>query len=151
MRDFCGVIGELVAGRWQDPKTGQKRTVPVESIVIADTLEGSESTLIEHVHPGKAIAVVSDERTRAVLGERILRALQPLGKVSEFVWQRPRITPDGIEELAKGTQDAEVLVAVGSGHHRQREIWDLFDSTGVFDFRDVAYECLHHTHSIGIV
>src|SRR5262245_19759868 len=73
MRHYCGVIGELIAGRWHNPKTGQKRTVPVESIVIADTLEGSESALIEHVHPGKAIAVVSDERTRAVLGERILR------------------------------------------------------------------------------
>ena len=52
MHDFSGVIGELVEGRWQDPKTGEKRTVPVESIVIADTLEGSESALVERVHPG---------------------------------------------------------------------------------------------------
>ncbi len=115
MRDFSGVIGELVAGRWHDPKTGQRRTVPVESIVIADTLEGSESALVEQVHPGKAIAVVSDERTREVLGERILRALQPLGRVNEFVWKRPRITPDGLDELAEGTRDAEALIAVGSG------------------------------------
>ena len=93
IHDFSGVIGELVAGRWQDPKTGQKRTVPVESIVIADSLEGSEAALIERVHPGKSMTVVSDERTREVLGNRILRALQPLGKVSEFVWERPRITP----------------------------------------------------------
>lgn len=115
MHDFSGVIGELVEGRWQDPKTGEKRTVPVKSIVIADTLEGSESALVERVHPGKAITVVSDERTRAVLGERILRALQPLGRVSEFVWERPRITPDGMDELANGTRDAEALIAVGSG------------------------------------
>ena len=53
MHDFSGIIGELVAGRWQDPKTGQKRTVPVESIVIADTLEGSEAELIQRVHPGR--------------------------------------------------------------------------------------------------
>ena len=115
MRDFSGVIGELVAGRWQDPKTGQKRTVPVESIVIADTLEGSEAALVQRVHPGKSIAVVSDERTSEVLGKRILQALQPLGGVSEFVWERPRITPDGMDELAQGTRQAEALIAVGSG------------------------------------
>jgi glycerol-1-phosphate dehydrogenase [NAD(P)+] len=115
IHDFSGVIGELVAGRWQDPKTGQKRTVPVESIVIADSLEGSEAALIERVHPGKSMIVVSDERTREVLGKRILRALRPLGRVSEFVWERPRITPDGLDELAEGTGQAEALIAVGSG------------------------------------
>ena len=115
MHDFSGIIGELVAGRWQDPKTGQKRTVPVESIVIADSLEGSERELVERVHPGKSIAVVSDERTREVLGKRILRALQPLGNIREFVWERPRITPEGIEELGEGTREVEALIAVGSG------------------------------------
>ena len=115
MHDFSGVIGELVAGRWQDPRTGQKRTVPVESIVIADTLEGSEAALVQRVHPGKSIAVVSDERTREVMGKRILQALQPLGGLSEFVWERPRITPEGMEELAEGTRQAEALIAVGSG------------------------------------
>jgi glycerol-1-phosphate dehydrogenase [NAD(P)+] len=115
MHDFSGVIGELVAGRWQDPKTGQKRTVPVESIVIADTLEGSEARLVERVHPGKSIAIVSDERTREVLGKRVLEALRPLGNVSEFVWERPRITPDGMDELAEATRPAEALIAVGSG------------------------------------
>jgi glycerol-1-phosphate dehydrogenase [NAD(P)+] len=115
MHDFSGVIGELVAGHWRDPKTGQNRTVPVESIVIADTLEGLEAALIQRVHPGKSIAVVSDERTREVLGNRILKALQGAGTVSEFVWERPRITPDGMEELAAETRQAEALIAVGSG------------------------------------
>ena len=113
--DFSGVIGELVAGRWHDPKTGQRRTVPVENIVIADSLQGREAELIGRAHPGKSITVVSDERTRAALGERVLRALQPLGRVNEFVWERPRITPDGMEELAAGTRGAEALVAIGSG------------------------------------
>ena len=115
MHDFSGIIGELVAGRWQDPKSGQRRTVPVESIVIADSLEGSEAELVERAHPGRSITIVSDERTREVLGKRILQALQPLGNVQEFVWERPRITPDGIEELAEGTRGAEALIAVGSG------------------------------------
>lgn len=114
-RDFSGVIGELVAGRWQDPRTGQVRTVPVKDIVIADTLQGSEAELVQRLHPGKSILVVSDERTRGVLGERVLKALQPLGNVKEFVWERPRITPDGMDELTEGSRDAEALIAVGSG------------------------------------
>ena len=113
--DFSGIIGELVAGRWHDPKTGQRRTVPVESIVIAGSLDGAEAELIDRVHPGKSLAVVCDERTRAVLGERVLRALGVRGTVKEFIWQNPRITPDGIQELAEGTRGAEALIAVGSG------------------------------------
>ena len=113
--DFSGVIAELVAGRWQDPKTGQRRTIPVQDIVIADTLEGSEAGLVQRLHPGKSIVVVSDERTRGVLGERVFRALQPFGNAKEFVWERPRVTPEGIDELTEGTRDAEALIAVGSG------------------------------------
>jgi hypothetical protein len=43
--DFSGVIGELVAGRWHDPHTGVKQTIPVESIVIAECASrcGSQS------------------------------------------------------------------------------------------------------------
>ena len=91
-RDFSGVIGELVAGRWHDPHTGIKQTIPVESIVIADTLDGSEAELVHRIHPDKSLCVVSDQQTRAALGERVFRALQPLGNVQEFVWERPRIT-----------------------------------------------------------
>src|ERR1700675_4356841 len=115
MRDYSGVIGELVAGRWHDPHTGVRQTIPVESIVIADTLEGSEAYLIQQVHPGKSLCVISDQFTRAVLGERVFRALQPLGNVREFIWERPRITPSGLDELMAGVGDAQALIAIGSG------------------------------------
>jgi len=114
-RDFSGVIGELVAGRWHDPHTGIKQTIPVESIVIADTLDGSEAELVHRVHPGKSLCVVSDQWTRAALGERVFRALQPLGNVKEFVRERPRITPDGLDELMAGAGYAQAVIAVGSG------------------------------------
>ena len=113
--NFSGIIGELVAGRWHDPKSGQNRTVPVEDIVIAGSLDGAEAELIERVHPNKSLVIVSDERTQAVLGKRVFEAMHARGNVREFVWKNPRITPDGIEELTKGTQGAEVLIAVGSG------------------------------------
>jgi glycerol-1-phosphate dehydrogenase [NAD(P)+] len=115
IRDYSGVIGELVAGRWRDPHTGARQTIPVESIVIADTLEGSEAELVQRVHPGKSLCVVSDQWTRAALGERVFRALQPLGNVKEFVWERPRITPEGLAELMVGAGEAQALIAIGSG------------------------------------
>src|ERR1700726_2140899 len=112
--DFSGVIGELVVGRWHDPHTGVKQTIPVESIVIADTLDGSEAELVHRVHPGKSLCVVSDQWTRAALGERVFRALQPLGNVKEFVWERPRITHDGLDELMAGAGHAQVVIAIVS-------------------------------------
>src|ERR1700722_4927560 len=113
--DFSGVIGELVAGQWHDPHTGAKQTIPVESIVIADSLDGTEADLVQRVHPGKSLCVVSDQWTRAALGGRVFRALQPLGNVREFVWERPRITPDGLDELMAGAGNAQAVIAVGSG------------------------------------
>ena len=68
--DFSGVIGELVAGQWHDPHTGAKQTIPVKSIVIADSLEGAEADLVHRVHPGKSLCIVSDHWTRAALGGR---------------------------------------------------------------------------------
>ncbi len=113
--DYSGVIAELVAGRWHDPQTGERQTIPVESIVIAETLEGAEADLVQGVHPGQSLCVVSDQWTRAALGERVFRALRPLGTVREFIWERPRITPDGIEELTTGVGEAQAVIAIGSG------------------------------------
>src|SRR3984957_13101604 len=115
VRDYSGVIGELVAGRWHDPRTGVRQTIPVQSIVVADTLEGLEAELVRRVHPGKSLCVVSDQWTRSALGERIFCALQPLGNVREFVWERPRITHAGLDELMAGAGHAQVVIAIGSG------------------------------------
>ncbi|MEI9998585.1 MAG: iron-containing alcohol dehydrogenase [Verrucomicrobiota bacterium] len=114
-QSFNGVIGELVAGRWVDPASGQVQSIPIRSLEIADTLDGAELDLIARLHRGRSIIVVSDEFTRAALGERVFRALQPLGNVREFVWKKPRCTREGVDELMAATRDAETLIAVGSG------------------------------------
>ncbi|MEI9999427.1 MAG: iron-containing alcohol dehydrogenase [Verrucomicrobiota bacterium] len=113
--DYNGVLPELTAGRWRDPETGQIQTVPVEEILIAETLEGREAELVARRHPGKSLLVVSGENTYAALGARVARALRPLGNVREFVWKNPRCTGEGVDELMKATAGAEALIAVGSG------------------------------------
>lgn len=114
-KSYGGVLSQLVAGTWVDPTTSRRRSIPIEDIVIAESLAGREADLIGRRHAGKRITVVSDPYTRRALGERVFTALRGLGPVDEFVWERPRCTPDGVQELSQATQAAEVLVAVGSG------------------------------------
>jgi glycerol-1-phosphate dehydrogenase [NAD(P)+] len=115
LKDYSGVIAELVAGTWRDPSTGEIQRIPVSNIVIADSLDGIEAELIREQHAGKSIVVVSDERTRAALGKRVFEALKPLGNVKEYVWEHPYCSEQGIEELMAAVPDAEALVAIGSG------------------------------------
>ena len=112
---FGGVIDQLVAGEWQVPATGERASIPIKSIVIAESLDGAEADLIAPLHGGKSTLVVSDRHTREALGERVFRALAPRGNVGEFVWQNPRCTDEGVAELNELTRHAEALIAVGSG------------------------------------
>ena len=115
LRTFNGALSDLTAGRWTDPATGKIQTIPVEEIVIAETLEGAEAELVKPLHRNESLIVVSGEHTHAALGARIFQALQPLGDVREFVWKRPRCTGEGVDELIAATAGAEALIAVGSG------------------------------------
>ncbi|MEM8663818.1 MAG: iron-containing alcohol dehydrogenase [Pseudomonadota bacterium] len=116
MTGYAGVIDALVAGTWVEPATGKSYGIPVEDIAIARTLAGQEAALVRARHGDKRITVVHDTFTRAALGERVLAALQAGGgEVSEFIWEAPRCTDDGVAELSAATEGAEVLVAVGSG------------------------------------
>jgi glycerol-1-phosphate dehydrogenase [NAD(P)+] len=114
-RDHLGIIRELVAGTWHDPTTGKRHGIPIASIAIEETLDGLEADLVGRVHGGKSLIVISDRVTRAALGERVFKALKSLGSVREHVWEKPRCTPEGIDELMEATRDAEALIAVGSG------------------------------------
>ena len=112
---YGGVIDALVAGTWRVPDSGEAVRIPIQNIVIEPSLDGAEADLVAPLHGGKRILVVSDAFTRAALGERIFHALKPLGNVSEFVWDKPRCTTEGVEELQQATRHAEALIAVGSG------------------------------------
>ncbi len=114
-QSYGGVIDQLVRGEWRVPATSEPASIPIKSIVIADTLDGAEADLVAPLHGGKSTLVVSDQYTRAALGERVFRALAPRGNVGEFVWGNPRCTDEGVAELNEATRHADVLIAVGSG------------------------------------
>lgn len=117
--DYNGVLNDLLAARWKNPEDGQTVTIPIENIVTRATLEGMEAELVASRHGGKSVVIVSDKITHDILGRRIFRALSGLGTglgtVTEFIWEEPKSSEDGVETLRKYTAHAEVAIAVGSG------------------------------------
>ena len=116
-KDYGGVLNDLVAGRWRHPLSGDVASVSFKSIVIRETLDGAEPELMASAgFTGKALAVVSDRFTYDALADRVVRHLKTAGfDIEDIVWQNPRCSDVGIEELRELTAGAEALVAVGSG------------------------------------
>lgn len=114
-RDHLGIIRELVAGTWREPGTDRTHGIPIASIAIEESLDGMEADLVAPLHSGKSLVVVSDRFTRQALGARVFEALKGRFDVREYVWENPRCTPEGIDELMAATRDAEAVIAVGSG------------------------------------
>ena len=109
-------ITELLAGTWPDPETGTPIGVPLQSIVIADSLAGIEADLVGRLAMGRRFAVVSDSVTHALLGERVEQAVASLGAVDP-VRLPDNAHPDDATaaKLRAATTEADALIAVGSG------------------------------------
>ena len=116
-KDYGGVLNDLVAGRWRHPISGETASVDFKSIVIRDTLDGDEPSLLDSIgFAKKKIAVVSDNFTRDALAGRVVRNLEAAGlDLDDIVWANPRCSDKGVEELRGLTSKAEALVAIGSG------------------------------------
>lgn len=109
------LIDDMLAGRWINPDTGRPAHVPYETVVIAEDLEGAEADLVAPLRLGGRLAVVSDERTRPVMGERIEKALAAIAAVDSVVLNEPHADLAHVEALRERTRGADGLVAVGSG------------------------------------
>jgi glycerol-1-phosphate dehydrogenase [NAD(P)+] len=110
-------IALLLAARYPDPETGELLGAAAKAVAIEPTLDGREADLVAALDIGERFAVVSDDNTFGVLGERVERAL-----ASRFAVQRIRVdrgTRAGPETIARlvAAIDARTdgIVAVGSG------------------------------------
>jgi glycerol-1-phosphate dehydrogenase [NAD(P)+] len=111
-----GKVGDVLAGTYRDPETGNSVGVTTRVIEISPSLAGAEAPLIETLDLGRKFAVVSDTATHAVLGERIEKAL--VGKfetISIVLPDRPHPDDHTVELLRKAAAKADALIAVGSG------------------------------------
>lgn len=116
MSDHGGVLNELVRGEWVEPSTGRRHGIPIEEIVIRDSLDGAEAELVAARHPGQSLVVVSDPYTHEVLGRRVHTALRQAGHdVTDFVWHSPSCSNRGVDVVREATRGRDALIAVGSG------------------------------------
>lgn len=114
--DHLGVIRALLEGRWRDPDSSKPLSIPIRTIEIRDSLDGDEARLFFDDHPEcETVAVVSDEITHDILAHRVARALSGRARVCEIVLSAPKPTLESAEDLRRRADDADVLVAVGSG------------------------------------
>jgi glycerol-1-phosphate dehydrogenase [NAD(P)+] len=115
-KDYGGIINELVAGSWKHPRTGQKATINIRSIVIKDTIDGMEGQLIYPLHKNEKLGIVSDTFTHEALGRRVAAAARSEGfAIEEIIWKNPAATEEGVAELRHLSRHCDGLIAVGSG------------------------------------
>ena len=114
--DAPDVLRQLMQGEWIDPDGGSPVGVPVPAVAIERSLRGLEAELVASLGLGRRLAVVSDATTRAVLGERVERALEALGTVLPVVLAgQPHADADTAANLRRACTSADALIAVGSG------------------------------------
>ncbi len=106
------LIDEILAGRLVVPETGRVLDTGIRRLVIAPTLAGGADALLREAGIEGRIALVGDENTLPVLGERIAREL-PQAEV--IALEHPKADEETAERLAEYSRHAEALVAVGSG------------------------------------
>jgi glycerol-1-phosphate dehydrogenase [NAD(P)+] len=110
-------IGQLLAGRYPDPETGELLGATARAVVIDDSLDGREAELVAALDLGHHLAVVADVDTYAALGHRVERALASRFAVQRVVLDRaPHADTATITRLG-ASLDArtDAIVAVGSG------------------------------------
>ncbi|HSY85000.1 MAG TPA: iron-containing alcohol dehydrogenase [Verrucomicrobiae bacterium] len=109
------LMERLLEGRLADPDGGGMLAVPTRKVAIAANLGGRAAALLGDLGLGPRLAVVSDPRTRAVLGERVVAGLGG-AKISELVLEEmPKPDGETVARVRAATAEADALVAVGSG------------------------------------
>lgn len=110
------ILDQLLHGEWPDPDGGAPVAVPALSVAIERSLAGLEADLVAPLRLGRRVAVVSDATTRAVLGERVERALAGVAAIVPIVLDDlPHADAATVEIVRQACADADGLVAVGSG------------------------------------
>jgi len=109
-------VGRVLRGEFADPDGGPPLSVATRSVVIEDTLAGQEADRVAELELGRGLALVCDENTYAVLGERVAAALSSVARVREIrLPGRPHADLPTVAEVRRRSAGADALIAVGSG------------------------------------
>jgi glycerol-1-phosphate dehydrogenase [NAD(P)+] len=109
------LMERLLGGRLADPDGAGMLAVPTRKVAIAANLAGRATALLADLGLGPRLAVVSDPKTRAVLGERVVAGLAG-ADIHELVLEAmPKPDGETVARVRAATAEADALVAVGSG------------------------------------
>lgn len=110
------VLAALLAGSYVDPDGGGLLVAPSRRIAIEESLIGREVELVRGLGLGPRLGVVDDERTCAVMGERVAGALAAAFDVVHVTLPDP-VEPDEetIARISSALRSVNAVVAVGSG------------------------------------
>ena len=87
MKNYNGVIDELINGTWVSPSDQNQYGIPIKNIQILESVEGLESGLINKLHDNQKLLVVSDPFTHKAMGEKIFKNLTGKVNVDEYIWE----------------------------------------------------------------
>ncbi len=110
------LIDEICNGTWVNPQNG--KTYPpaqFDNIIISESLKGWTTRLIESIGMKSDFAVVCDENTYSVLGNRITEELSRAGLTDSIVYTNPHANQATVRELAKKIKPYNGIIAVGTG------------------------------------
>lgn len=114
-KGWTELIGDIVSGHWTNPETGQLASVPYDSIVIDESLDGREADLVAALNLGDSFRVVADAATYDAMGARVVKALGKLGPVDTVILDHPHADMAQVVALGEKLSDDRAVVAVGSG------------------------------------
>ncbi|MEJ7839814.1 MAG: iron-containing alcohol dehydrogenase, partial [Thermomicrobiales bacterium] len=110
------LLDQLLAGTLRDPDSGDFLPSPDCSIVIERDLGRRASQLVEPLSLGHRLAVVMDEATQDVLGDRVCGSLATAFDVDQIVLgDHPHPDMQNVSLVIEATSEADALIAVGSG------------------------------------
>ncbi|MEO1238426.1 MAG: iron-containing alcohol dehydrogenase [Pseudomonadota bacterium] len=112
---WTALIDEIVAGEYYDRETAAYVDVPYDKIVFEPSLDGAEETLVSDLNLGERLAIVADENTYDVLGQRVAKALRSMVPDDPIVLNAPHADMETVCELSDQLSEFDGVIAVGSG------------------------------------
>ena len=112
----AAILDRLLAGAFEDPDGGAPLSVATRTVAIGAGLVQEAAERVKALELGGRLAVVFDDVTAGVLGERVARALGSIAAIETIgLGAAPHADAGTVDRLCAASAQADALIAVGSG------------------------------------
>jgi glycerol-1-phosphate dehydrogenase [NAD(P)+] len=110
------ILDRLLAGRFEDSDGGPSLSVGTPVVAIGAGVADDAAERVKALELGGRLAVVFDDITAGVLGERVARALRSIAAVETIdLGAKPYADDNTVGWLREASAQSDALIAVGSG------------------------------------